>query len=226
MAGYEAGREDPVTRDVNAGGIDVPSAYTPRVGGRGQHALMAQTAAGGQYSGAYWFSDDGERLFHLVSDVVGEEISGYLKTDALGSGNTQPEKFLNIDLGIPQPSVIFKNIGSFTVDGDPDETGDVFLNIRSRDPSSTPRLTWREDTTRKWEMHHYRAGNGRFRFINQDTGEDVFNVDPVTNAIDVLGNLFEGVDTTGAAPADTSTPAAWEEVEGDDGATYYRPLYQ
>jgi hypothetical protein len=44
--------------------------------------------------------------------------------------------------------------------------------------------------------------------------------------LDFNGIPADGVDTGGATPSDTSTPVAWEEVTGEDGSTYYRPLYQ
>ncbi len=44
--------------------------------------------------------------------------------------------------------------------------------------------------------------------------------------LDFGGNRSTGVRSTDGPPSDTSTVASWEEVEGDDGSTYYRPLYQ
>ena len=46
------------------------------------------------------------------------------------------------------------------------------------------------------------------------------------NGFDFAGLPQYNVDVDGATPSDTSTVAAWEEVTGEDGSTYYRPLYQ
>jgi len=101
-----------------------------------------------------------------------------------------------------------------------DENGNVIVNARQSDG------THYIDAPGgfAWNMGDFSTidlGGQTLSFY--DNGNDIFSINDTR--IHFRGRQSEGV-PVGGTPADSSSPAAWETVEGDDGSTYYRPLYQ